>query len=384
MTSNNSIPPIVSEIDTRLHELVSPIDILTAVSPLNYREQKQLFFQHHYSREPEFTYRTHDIDTFTLKRNLFNLPLEKIVDDDLRQLYLDVVDSYVDKIDQYKSIGNEEFLYDSLRYYGEPSEKDIRNATFILHLPEPVKSRDADKPEPLLNAQGINSVLTEFANHEGYQYELKIDDNMIANAVVSGTTIKINSTAEISRIEAMALAHHELGVHLVTTLNGRSQPLRILSLGSPVNTMTQEGLAILAEYQAGCMTVKRLKILALRLLAVESLIKDKNFRSTFMLLKEGYQLDDDTAFTITARVYRGGGLTKDYLYLRGFHQMLNAQETAEDFTHLLTGKTSLDHLPIITRLINKGILIAPEKITPAFVQPVKSNDIDSFIAHALK
>ena len=182
----------------------------------------------------------------------------------------------------------------------------------------------------------------------------------------------------------MALAHHELGVHLVTTLNGRSQPLRILSLGSPVNTMTQEGLAILAEYQAGCMTVKRLKILALRLLAVESLIKDKNFRSTFMLLKEGYQLDDDTAFTITARVYRGGGLTKDYLYLRGFHQMLNAQETAEDFTHLLTGKTSLDHLPIITRLINKGILIAPEKITPAFVQPVKSNDIYSFIAHALK
>jgi hypothetical protein len=119
-------------------------------------------------------------------------------------------------------------------------------------------------------------------------------------------------------------------------------------------------------------------------LAVESLIKDKSFRSTFMLLKEGYQLDDDTAFTITARVYRGGGLTKDYLYLQGFHQMLNAHETAADFTHLLTGKTSLDHLPIITRLINKGILSTPERITPAFVRPVKSNVIDSFIVHAIK
>ncbi|WP_045860834.1 flavohemoglobin expression-modulating QEGLA motif protein [Teredinibacter purpureus] len=379
MTTNNPIPPVIHDIDTRLHKLVSPIDILTAVSPLNYREQKQLFLQQQYSKEPEFVYRSHDIDSFTLKRNLFNLPLEKIVDDDLRQLYLDIVDSYIDKVDQYKSIGNDEFLYDSLRYYGEPSEKDIRNANFILHLPE-----QDDNDESLLNAEAIKSVLTEFADHEGYQYQLQIDDNMIAKALVSGTTVKINSTAEISKIETMALAHHELGVHLVTTLNARSQPLRILSLGSPVNTMTQEGLAILSEYLAGYMTVKRLKILALRVLAVESLIKDKSFRSTFMRLKEGYQLDDDTAFTITARVYRGGGLTKDYLYLQGFHQMLNAHETAADFTHLLTGKISLDHLPIITRLINKGILLAPERITPAFVRPVKSNDIDSFIVHAIK
>jgi uncharacterized protein (TIGR02421 family) len=384
MTTNNPIPLAIRDIDTRLHELVSPIDILTAVSPLNYREQKQFFLQHQYSKEPEFVYRSHDIDSFTLKRNLFNLPLEKIVDDDLRQLYLDVVDSYIDKVDQYKSIGNDEFLYDSLRYYGEPSDKDIRNANFILHLPEQDKNDDAQNNEALLNAEAIKSVLTEFADHEGYQYQLKIDDNMIAKALVSGATVKINSAAEMSKIETMALAHHELGVHLVTTLNARNQPLRILSLGSPVNTMTQEGLAILSEYLAGYMTVKRLKILALRVLAVESLIKDKSFRSTFMLLKEGYQLDDDTAFTITARVYRGGGLTKDYLYLQGFHQMLNAHETAADFSHLLAGKISLDHLPIITRLINKGILSTPERITPAFVRPVKSNDIDNFIVHAIK
>jgi uncharacterized protein (TIGR02421 family) len=384
MTTNNPIPPAIYDIDTRLHELVSPIDILTAVSPLNYREQRQLFLQHQYSKDPEFVYGSHDIDSFTLKRNLYNLPLEKIVDDDLRQLYLDIVDSYIDKVDQYKSIGSDAFLYDSLRYYGEPSEKDIRNAHFILHLPEQDENDDADNNETLLNAEAIKSTLTKFADHEGYQYQLQIDDNMIAKALVSGTTVKINSTAEMSKIEAMALAHHELGVHLVTTLNARSQPLRILSLGSPVNTMTQEGLAILSEYLAGYMTIKRLKILALRVLAVESLIKEKSFRSTFMLLKEGYQLDDDTAFTITARVYRGGGLTKDYLYLQGFHQMLNAHETAADFIHLLTGKTSLDHLPIITRLINKGILSTPERITPALVRPVKSNVIDSFIVHAIK
>ena len=227
-------------------------------------------------------------------------------------------------------------------------------------------------------------MLTAFADKEGYSYKLQIDDNMIAKALVAGSTIKINSNAKMSQVDAMALAHHELGVHLLTTLNGRSQPLRILSLGSPVNTMTQEGLATFSEHQAGFMTIKRLKILALRVLAVESLIKDKSFRSTFMLLKEGYQLDDESAFTITARVFRGGGLTKDYLYLRGFQRILNARETAEDFNNLLIGKASLDHLPMITRLISKGILMPPEIITPSFAHPVKSNDIDNFIAHAIK
>ena len=76
----------------------------------------------------------------------------------------------------------------------------------------------------------------------------------------------------------MALAHHEIGVHLVTTLNGRAQPLKVLSIGCPLNTMTQEGMTILAEYLAGCLTIKRLKILALRVLAVDSMLKEKDFR----------------------------------------------------------------------------------------------------------
>ncbi|MCB1667342.1 MAG: flavohemoglobin expression-modulating QEGLA motif protein [Pseudomonadales bacterium] len=384
MKPEQHIPATVVDIDNRLHELVSPVDILNAVNPLNYREQKQQFLEHHYSREPTFVYRSHGIDAFTLKRSLFELPLEKIEDADLRQLYMDVINSYVDKIDQYKSIGNDEFLYDSLRYYGEPSEKDIRNANFILHLPEQYEGHQKPDTEVLLKTGEIKSILTDFADREGYQYQIKIDDNMMAKALVSGTTVKINSTARISRQDTMALAHHELGVHLATTLNARSQPLHILSLGSPINTMTQEGLAILSEYRAGYMTVKRLKILALRVLAVQSMIKEKSFRKTFMLLKEDFLLDDDTAFTITARIYRGGGLTKDYLYLRGFHLMLNAFETVPDFTHLLAGKTSLTHLPYISRLIDKGFLLAPEKITPSFMQPATNHIIDSFIVHAIK
>ena len=381
MPESNTIalPPELLQFDQDLHALVKDIEILDAVNPLNYHEEKKAFFEQRFSKEPSFVYKKPNVDAFSFKRNLFNLPLEIVQDEDLHLIYSDIIDSYVDKVDQVKSIGSPDFLYDSLRYYGEPSEKDLRNAHFILHLPE-----TKDPESNLMNAQAISEALCRFAEKEGYTYTAKFDDTMIAKALVSGTTLKINSKAEVSPLEVSALAHHELGVHLVTTLNGRAQPLKVLSVGCPVNTMTQEGIAILAEYLSGCLSIPRLKTLALRVLAVDSMIHDKNFRSTFLLLKEEHRVDDEQAFTITARVYRGGGFTKDYLYLQGFHQMLNAYESEQNFHTLLAGKTSIDYLPQIQRLIEKGVLIPPQKITPAFKNPIADNELQRFVVHAIK
>jgi uncharacterized protein (TIGR02421 family) len=378
MPAGEVLPAEIVQLDSDLHALVKDIDILDAVAPLNYKEEKALFLKAHYSHEPNFIYAKKNLDAFAFKRSLFQLPIEKVQDEDLRTIYLAVIDSYVDKVDQYKSIGSPDFLYDSLRYYGEPSEKDLRNANFILHLP-----KSPDREEELLDANRISQVLAEFADREGYTYTTKIDGNMIAKALVSGTTVKINSNAEVGTMEVMALAHHELGVHLLTTLNGKAQPLKILSVGCPVNTMTQEGLAILSEHFAGCLSIERLKVLALRVIAVTSMIQDKNFRTTFLKLKEDHGVDDEFAFTITARVYRGGGFTKDYLYLQGFHQMLNAYEHEPHFLSLLAGKTSIDFLPQIQRLIHKGWLIPPTRITPAFAKAIVSDDLQKFIVHAI-
>lgn len=370
----------VKALDSALYDLVKGIDILTAVSPLNYRQQKSEFLNSNFSANPEFAYSKHSIDVFAKKRQLFNLPVEQLADADLMQLYSEVVESYVDKIDQFKSIGTPQFLYDSLRYYGEPNDKDLRNANFILHLPENVDEAQDD----FVAADEIVAKLTTFADAQGYSYQIKLDDSMIANILVSGTTVKVNSSARISSTEVNALLHHELGVHLVTTLNGRSQPLKVLSLGCPVNTMTQEGLAILCEYLAGFMTLPRLKVLALRVLAVDSMIEEKDFKKTFLFLKEEHRITDDLAFTITARVYRGGGLSKDYLYLRGLHTMLNAYETRADFTNLLCGKVSIDHLPLVSRAIENGFLKAPDLISPSIANPVENDAIKQFIAHAIK
>lgn len=380
MQANDPHTDRLTELDNALFNAIKGIDILSAVAPLNYQEQKRAFFESQFSRSPEFVYASHDIDTFKKKRELFNLPIDELPDEDLVNLYSGIIESYVDKVDQFKSIGTPKFLYDSMRYFGEPSDKDIRNANFILHLPDSYQAKDSN----LLAAPEIVSRFEQFAQKEGYEYKIKLDDSMIANALVSGLQVKVNGAAQVSEFEVNALAHHELGVHLLTTINGRNQPLRVLSVGCPVNTQTQEGLAILSEYLAGYLTLSRLKILALRVLAVDSMIREKDFKKTFLLLREQHNTQDDLAFTITARVYRGGGFTKDYLYLKGLHEILNAYETDPNFNYLLSGKVSLDYLPMITRLIDKQYLVPPKLMTPAFAAPRENDAIHQFITHAIK
>jgi hypothetical protein len=63
--------------------------------------------------------------------------------------------------------------------------------------------------------------------------------------------------------------------------------------------------------------------------------------------------------------------------------MLNAYEHEPHFLNLLAGKTSIDFLPQIQRLIEKGWLLPPGKITPSFVHSVVSDDLQKFIVHAI-
>ncbi|MFQ3207469.1 MAG: hypothetical protein ACI9IT_001627 [Glaciecola sp.] len=377
---NPQISQELIEFDSEFYNITKTINILSAVNPTNFDQQKRTFFDSHFSIEPEFTYEGSKLDVFATKRRLLNLPLEKVVDEDLTEIYSDTIDSYLDKVDQFNSIGTHDFIYDSLRYFGEPTQKDIGNAKFILHLPGNL----SEENEEILAFEEIKKILIEFAENNNLPYNLRVEENMIANALVSGNTIKLNKNARLSVSDTNALAHHEIGVHLVTTLNARQQPLRILEIGNPLNTMTQEGLAILSEYLSDNLTIKRLKILALRVVAVQSMIKEKSFRKSFSLLKEEYGASNDIAFSVCSRIYRGGGFVKDYLYMQGFHKMLNAYENEPNFNLLLAGKTSIDYLPQISRLIDRGILHKPQYVSNIFQNPTSLSEIKQYIAHAIK
>ncbi|MGI9552600.1 MAG: tyrosine/phenylalanine carboxypeptidase domain-containing protein, partial [Aurantibacter sp.] len=150
------------------------------------------------------------------------------------------------------------------------------------------------------------------------------------------------------------------GVHLVTTFNGLLQPLKIFSNGLPNNVETQEGLAVFSEYMSGALTLKRLKELAYRVLATDSLIKGCSFADTFDLIHNQYKLNRNDAFSITLRAHRGGGFTKDRLYMSGLRKVFNRYKKEEPMDNLLTGKVSMDYEASIKKLYKIGLV---KKIT---------------------
>jgi hypothetical protein len=184
---NSQIPPELIEFDSEFYNITKTINILSAVNPTNFNQQKRTFFDSHFSIEPEFTYEGSKLDVFATKRRLLNLPLEKVVDEDLTEIYSDTIDSYLDKVDQFNSIGTNDFIYDSLRYFGEPTQKDIGNAKFILHLPGNLNEEN----EEILAFEEIKKILIQFAENNNLPYNLRLEENMIANALVSGNTIKL-------------------------------------------------------------------------------------------------------------------------------------------------------------------------------------------------
>ncbi len=126
----------------------------------------------------------------------------------------------------------------------------------------------------------------------------------------------------ISPDRSEALLAHEVGTHLVTYYNGREQPFQQLYSGLAGYEELQEGLAVLSEYLVGGLSRARMRQLAGRVVAVRLLTDGATFVDTFRTLDQDWGFAQPMAYQITMRVFRGGGLTKDAVYLRGLQSIL--------------------------------------------------------------
>ncbi len=366
-----NLDPLVVQVDNALYKLARGIETLNYVNPINLQQEKRRFFSRR-GYEPIFQYRQLRIDPYDFREKLYKLPVSQISEPRLRNLYRSVVDSYATKIELLTHIGTPQFYYNSLRNYGEPTSSDIDNARFLLYSTELPEFKDSPcdiKPEEALKE------FQDTAKEWGMSCLVKLSNRLVAKAMVNNTlrTLLVNRNSLYSRIDLEALKHHELGIHMATTLNALDQPLKVLQLGLPGSTYTQEGLAILAEYLSGNMNLARLKQLALRVLAVEMMVNGMSFNSVFNQLCSDHGLDNDSAFSLTTRVFRGGGFTKDYLYLRGFRDLLALAKT-EDLTALMLGKTSISHLETLRELIERKILTPPVLVPSLLSQEVTSHN----------
>ncbi len=379
---NNHWDKSIYEIDKMLYRMVWNFEILNFVNPMNIERERKKFFASRFRYEPRFRYKQLILDPFEFRRRLYQIPVEKIEDSAIRGLYRDVIDSYADKVDIISSIGSEKFLYNSLRYYGKPDEKDLDNARYLLHLPSVPEVNGQDT----ISARDAIPYFKRELEKYGFECRIDLSDRIVAKAIVINhkKQLLIRKNARFTETALKALFHHEIGIHMLTTMNSREQKLQLFNIGLPINDLSQEGLAIMAEYLSGNISVERLKELAVRVLAVNYMLKEHSFSECFNYLVEYLGVTPDRAFGLSARVYRGGGFTKDYLYLRGFKEVRRMHSEQIRLDNLFIGKTSIAYLPVINELVERKLVSPPRFLPFAFLEPQQENSIINYIISGIK
>jgi uncharacterized protein (TIGR02421 family) len=184
--------------------------------------------------------------------------------------------------------------------------------------------------------------------------------------MVANGQLLISRNTSMARDRVEALLSHEVGVHLLTYFNGSGHGLQIFRSGLAGYEGAQEGLAVLAEYLAGGMTVARLRLLAARVLAVSGMLSGAGFADTFAMLAKEHGFSERNAFNIALRVHRGGGLAKDAIYLRGLFELLDHLSTGGSLDPFWQGKIASTHFATMQELSARGLLKAP-RLMPQFL-----------------
>ncbi len=365
----------VWEVDQRLSEISSSFDFLLQVTPINsddaWKEFRRVKFEH----TPEFHYRPTPYDPGLLKRQLYRVPVDRVEDPALQQVFREKQEELERKITLLNDRDTPRFLYGGLQLYGAVEPSLLRLANDILeHVPQ----RGADAPSAgLIDAAAFAALAeTEFAYYRDTcpEFSAKVRvTKKVAGVMVSRGQLLINPNTTVGAARADALIQHEVGTHLVTYHNGRAQPFRLLYSGLAGYDPFQEGIAVLSEYLVGGLSRPRIRQLAARVIASQQLIDGASFIDTFRTLERDHGFTQRSAFTIAMRIYRGGGFVKDSVYLRGLVQVMKYLRNGGDLDVLFVGKLAARHTDIIRELLFRKVL-QPPQIAPRYMQDPRAQD----------
>lgn len=370
MLGNTKLDENIFEIDDKLSKLSSLFDFILLVTPLNTDDAWLEFQQSNFSKKPVFHYRPLSIDPELIKRQIYNIPIEGISDPTLAFLFRDKRKEVDRMLNMLSDREKPDFLQSSLQVYG-PVDEDLLSVAKALLVTvnttneEPSKKKLTAKEFAKLAEDELKWMQLQNPN---VSTAVRIRDD-VNGILVSRGTLNINENFAVSEQRAFSLLQHEIGTHVLTYYNGKSQPLKLFYTGVPGYEELQEGMAVFSEYIAGGLTAGRMRTLAARVLVVDQLISGSTFMHSFSLLVDKYNFSKKSAYLIVMRVYRGGGLTKDAVYLKGLLNLIEYIKKGKSLESLLIGKIRQDYLPIVQELIFRDILIKPQ-ILPRYLDPI--------------
>lgn len=352
--------------DRELARISRSFDFLLGVSPINTVEQ----FERCRGRdlpEPEFHYRPLTVDPGMAKRALYAIDLRAVEDPVLETLFREKQQELDLQLTMLQCRNTPPFRHASVMLYGGVEAGLLADAKAILgrvdDAPAPGDCRiDADDV-----LEAAQSMLARYRRKvPEFKAEVCVREDLAPGLMVSGNSVLVSTATRMRRSRLDALLQHEIGVHVLTCINGGQQGLGIFGAGLAGYEGIQEGLGVFAEYMAGGLTTSRLRLLAARVLVVDAMLAGAGFGECHRMLVREHGFAARTAFNIVARIFRSGGLAKDAIYLRGLRQVFAFVAGGRDLAPFWLGKIAEAHVPMVDELQARGILRAP-LATPEFL-----------------
>ncbi len=201
--------------------------------------------------------------------------------------------------------------------------------------------------------------MLRMASAAGLDLSIRIEPKLCARAATGDRTIFL-SGQPVGEREADRLAVHEVLGHAVAAFNARVHRLAITTVGTSGSLRDQEGVAICLEEQAGLLDGFRVRTLAARAVAADWMHSGASFGETARALFRDHGFPADESIAIAERIYRGGGVARDVMYLSGWFRVRSAlysgQATVDE---LRIGRVSLDDLPLLEELRQAGWIRRP-------------------------
>ncbi len=346
-----------NELDQQILENAKVIKPLYYCNPTNLKEQKTEFLANKI-RNPSFIYKELEYDPKQVEASINSI---EIPDNIIGNIYQDKKN---DELSQNKLIlnrGNKDVVMEStIAMHGIPSSLLVEYAEKLLRK---IPNIEAPKTVPAKDIR--DSIKEAFEQYGLVDWTVEFSDKRLTTIYNAEKKVTVCKTRLFTEIDPSRLKIHEIGVHALRAANGYQQPLNIFALGIPGYLPTEEGMTTYFEEATGNTSEEMLRDYAARVIAVDSVCQDLDFRQTFDRLKD-FDATDDQAWNLSVRAHRGGGYIKDHVYLKGYLKIKEFAEQDGDFKTLYVGKIGIEDLPLAKQLLSEGVLKEP-KYLPDFL-----------------
>jgi uncharacterized protein (TIGR02421 family) len=352
------LDPTATTIDRGLAGIAAGIDLLLDVTPVNPHDAWERSRACSHREGLDLRYRTPSVDPAAVRAELEAVPIDRVEDPVLRRLFEATRTELATQVRLVEARETPAFLGAGLDLYGTADDDLLRLAESLLErLPDPPADPAVVSAEDFAarSELEIARYREQLPGFEG-RVEVRAD---VPSLMVVQRTLMVGADSWIPVHRQEALVHHEVGTHLLTAETGGAQPLVLLEQGLAGFEETQEALAVVSEHLIGGLDAERVRTLAGRVVAARCVSDGAGFPEVFAVLHERWGLPERQAWTVAMRVVRGGGLTKDVIYLRGVVDLVSHLAGGGAVEPLLVGKLHLRDVPAVEDLLARGLLVPP-------------------------